>query len=398
MDHEGLPLLVLAGPGTGKTTAIVETVAERITRRGIDPERVLVLTFSRKAAEELRQRITARLGRTTREPLALTFHSYAYALVRREFTLAGDEPPTLLSGPEQLLEVRRLLRGEAEDGGTRWPERLRPALGTRGFATELRDFLLRGAERGFDGRGLARLGRQQDRDDWVGESRARWSGRDRRAWDDDGWAGEDGDSAEYEARDDSTGGAEGNERLTALTGSLLLVLFAAEGITILSVHLLLTLHFFLGMLLIGPVALKACAVLYRFVRYYTGAPEYRRKGPPAPLLRLLGPLLMITSLTVLGTGVMLAIVGPSGAGTWLFLHRASFILWFGAMTVHVLAYVWRLPRLISGDLATRAGYRAQEILAGRGARWLLLTASVVTGLLLAVLTYNRTGIWFGVGH
>jgi superfamily I DNA/RNA helicase/RecB family exonuclease len=167
VDHEGLPLLVLAGPGTGKTTAIVETVAERITRRGIDPERVLALTFSRKAAEELRQRITARLGRTTREPLALTFHSYAYALVRREFTLAGDEPPTLLSGPEQLLEVRRLLRGEAEDGGTRWPERLRPALGTRGFATELRDFLLRGAERGFDGRGLARLGRQRDRDDWV---------------------------------------------------------------------------------------------------------------------------------------------------------------------------------------------------------------------------------------
>jgi superfamily I DNA/RNA helicase/RecB family exonuclease len=167
VDHEGLPLLVLAGPGTGKTTAIVETVVDRITRRGIDPDRVLVLTFSRKAAEELRQRITSRLGRTTREPLALTFHSYAYALVRREFTLAGDEPPTLLSGPEQLLEVRRLLRGEAEDGGARWPERLRPALGTRGFAAELRDFLLRGAERGFDGRRLARLGQQRDRDDWV---------------------------------------------------------------------------------------------------------------------------------------------------------------------------------------------------------------------------------------
>src|SRR5690348_2204997 len=167
VDHEGLPLLVLAGPETGKTTAIAETVVDRITRRGIDPDRVLVLTFSRKAAEELRQRITARLGRTTREPLALTFHSYAYALVRRECTLAGDEPPTLMSGPEQLLEVRRLLRGEAEDGGSRWPEGLRPALGTRGFATELRDFLLRGAERGFDGRGLARLGRQRDRDDWV---------------------------------------------------------------------------------------------------------------------------------------------------------------------------------------------------------------------------------------
>jgi superfamily I DNA/RNA helicase/RecB family exonuclease len=167
VDHVGEPLLVLAGPGTGKTTAIVETVVDRITNRGVDPERVLVLTFSRKAAEELRERITARLHRTTREPLALTFHSYAYALVRREFALAGDEPPTLLSGPEQLLEVRRLLRGEAEDGGSRWPEPLRPALATRGFAAELRDFLLRGAERGLNGPGLARLGRRQGRDDWA---------------------------------------------------------------------------------------------------------------------------------------------------------------------------------------------------------------------------------------
>jgi superfamily I DNA/RNA helicase/RecB family exonuclease len=169
--HTGGPLLVLAGPGTGKTTAIVEAVTERITERRIDPERVLVLTFSRKAAQELRERITTRLRRTTRQPLALTFHSYAYALVRREFVLAGDVPPTLLSGPEQLLEVRRMLRGEAASGepaaAEPWPERLRAALGTRGFATELRDFLLRAAERGLDGQGLARLGRVHGRDDWV---------------------------------------------------------------------------------------------------------------------------------------------------------------------------------------------------------------------------------------
>jgi len=166
VSHADGPLLVLAGPGTGKTTAIVAAVTDRIARRGIDPGRVLVLTFSRKAAQELRERITLRLGRTTTEPLALTFHSYAYALVRREFVLAGDEPPTLLPGPEQLLEVRRLLRGEAADGAARWPERLRPALGTRGFAVELRDFLLRAAERGLDGGGLARLGQRRGRDDW----------------------------------------------------------------------------------------------------------------------------------------------------------------------------------------------------------------------------------------
>ena len=167
VDHKGGPLLVLAGPGTGKTTTIVEAVAERIERRGADPDRILVLTFSRKAAAELRDRITARLGRTTKEPLALTFHSYAYALIRREFVLAADQPPRLLSAPEQLLEIRRMLRGEATDGALNWPDRLRPALGTRGFAEELRDVLMRAAERGLDGKALRQLGRRCKRDDWV---------------------------------------------------------------------------------------------------------------------------------------------------------------------------------------------------------------------------------------
>jgi superfamily I DNA/RNA helicase/RecB family exonuclease len=171
VGHSGGPLLVLAGPGTGKTATIVETVAHRIEQRGLDPARVLVLTFSRKAAGELRERIAGRLRTTIREPLALTFHSYAYALVRREFVLMGEEPPRLLSGPEQLLEVRRMLRGELADGAARWPERLRPALSTRGFAEELRDFLLRAAERGMDGRRLAALGRQRRRDDWVAAGR-----------------------------------------------------------------------------------------------------------------------------------------------------------------------------------------------------------------------------------
>ena len=83
------------------------------------------------------------------------------------------------------------------------------------------------------------------------------------------------------------GGVQGNERLTALTGTVLLAGFAAEGLTILALGRLLTLHFFLGMLLIGPVLLKIGSVCYRFARYYTGAGPYVRKGPPAPLLRLL---------------------------------------------------------------------------------------------------------------
>jgi superfamily I DNA/RNA helicase/RecB family exonuclease len=177
--HAGGPLLVLAGPGTGKTTTIVETVVDRIQNRGIDPERVLVLTFGRRAAGELRERITGRLHRTTRTPLALTFHSYAYALVRREAVLAGDPPPRLLSGPEHLLEVRRLLRGEVADGARAWPSRLQETLKTRGFAEELRDFVLRAAERGLGPSELIQLGRAHGRDDWgaAGRFLHRYEGR-----------------------------------------------------------------------------------------------------------------------------------------------------------------------------------------------------------------------------
>ncbi|TDC86336.1 ATP-dependent DNA helicase [Actinomadura sp. 7K507] len=166
VEHAGGPMLVLAGPGTGKTTTIVEAVVDRIENRGVDPERVLVLTFSRKAAGELRERITGRLHRTTRTPLALTFHSYAYALLRRDAVLNEEAAPRLLSGPEQLLEVRRLLEGELADGARDWPERLRAALATRGFAEELRDFTLRAAERQYFAEDLVAVGRMRGRDDW----------------------------------------------------------------------------------------------------------------------------------------------------------------------------------------------------------------------------------------
>ncbi|NBE97023.1 ATP-dependent helicase [Nonomuraea sp. KC401] len=171
VEHKGGPLLVLAGPGTGKTTTIVESVVHRIERRGIDPERVLILTFSRKAAEELRRRVTARLRRTTRTPLALTFHSYAYALLRRESVLEGRPPPRLLTGPEQLLEIRRLLHGELENGALDWPASLREPLRTRGFAEELRDFLSRANERGLDPERLVALGRRHGRADWAAAGR-----------------------------------------------------------------------------------------------------------------------------------------------------------------------------------------------------------------------------------
>ena len=168
--HAGGPLMVLAGPGTGKTTTLVEAVAERILRRGVPAEEILVLTFGQRAAGELRDRITSRLDMTTREPVARTFHSYAFGLLR--LAAEADLPaPRLLSGAEQDVMLRELLAGDVLDGRSSWPAPLAPALATRGFAAELRDLLLRAAERGVDPVALDELGRTYARADWRAAAR-----------------------------------------------------------------------------------------------------------------------------------------------------------------------------------------------------------------------------------
>ncbi len=170
VDHGAGPLLVLAGPGTGKTTTLVEAVARRV-RDGADPERLLVLTFSRKAAVELRDRIAARLG-SAAAPQATTFHSYCYALVRahQDADLFAD-PLRLLSGPEQDLVVRELLEGQAGLAAAgrarvRWPDELRACLTTRGFADEVRAVLARSRELGLGPEALADFARRTGRPDW----------------------------------------------------------------------------------------------------------------------------------------------------------------------------------------------------------------------------------------
>ncbi|WP_327224685.1 ATP-dependent helicase [Streptomyces platensis] len=187
VDHRHGPLLVLAGPGTGKTTTLVESVARRV-RAGADPERILVLTFSRKAAVELRDRLAARLAvlegqsdgapgtaggaRRAGIPQATTFHSFCYALVRahQDADLFAD-PVRLLSGPEQDLVVRELLEGQAELAGAgraqvSWPDELRACLTTRGFADEVRAVLARSRELGLGPEALGAFARRTGRPDW----------------------------------------------------------------------------------------------------------------------------------------------------------------------------------------------------------------------------------------
>ena len=160
VDHAGGPLLVLAGPGTGKTTTLVEAIVRRVDE-GVSPEQILALTFSRKAAEQLRDRVTARLGRTMSTSLSSTFHSFAYGLVRRYSPPdLYAAPLRLLSAPEQDVVLRELLTTHPES--VVWPEALTRALATRGFAREVNAVLSRAREKGLDGPQLQALGLEHD--------------------------------------------------------------------------------------------------------------------------------------------------------------------------------------------------------------------------------------------
>jgi superfamily I DNA/RNA helicase len=165
VDHPGGPLLVLAGPGTGKTTTLVEAIVDRIDRRGADPASVLALTFSRKAAEQLRDRVTARLGRTVASPVASTFHSFAYSLVRAHAPHdLYDAPLRLLSAPEADVVLRELMGEHPE--AVQWPDTLRRAVGTRGFAREVHAVLSRAREKAIDGHRLRELGVAEGLPEW----------------------------------------------------------------------------------------------------------------------------------------------------------------------------------------------------------------------------------------
>jgi hypothetical protein len=166
----------------------------------------------------------------------------------------------------------------------------------------------------------------------------------------------------------------------------LLVLLAIEGLTILSVGRLLTWHVMIGMVLVPPVLLKIGSTSYRLVRYYAGSPAYRRRGPPPPLLRLLGPFVVVLTVILFASGVALLFFNSARA-TLLFVHRASFVLWFGAMVIHVLGHVFETARLAPRDYY----WRTRRQVTGAGLRQWSIAASLAVGVLLGVLLVGRVG-------
>jgi hypothetical protein len=164
-------------------------------------------------------------------------------------------------------------------------------------------------------------------------------------------------------------------------------------VTLLRIHRLLTPHVFIGMLLVPPVLLKTGSTGWRIARYYLGAPAYRRRGPPPLALRLLGPCVVLTTVVVFASGIALLFVPHSERNQMLFVHKASFVLWFGAMTLHVLGHLFDTARLAPADLVAATRHQVR----GAGARLWALAATLVVGVLLGIVMLPAVSTWLSTG-
>lgn len=193
-----------------------------------------------------------------------------------------------------------------------------------------------------------------------------------------------------------SGGPAGNAQLTAWMGLVLLGLSLAELVTLVSVRQLISWHIVIGVLLIPPALAKTAVTGWRMLRYYTGSAPYRAAGPPPMLLRLLGPLVVLSTLAVLGTGTTLVLIGQDRTRSplvtvlghdinWLTLHQGGFVVWAVATGLHVLA------RMVPSLRLARAPRGARHD--GSGLRVLALAATAVAAALLAWLVLGQAGSW-----
>lgn len=198
------------------------------------------------------------------------------------------------------------------------------------------------------------------------------------------------------------GGTTGNERLTGAVGGVLIVLLAVIGVTILRLGQMLWVHLFVGVLLIGPLLLKLASTGYRFARYYAANPRYKRKGPPPLPLRLIAPIVVLSTLVVFASGVALLFIGPSSRGTLLPIHKLSFFAWVAFTAVHVLAHLPTVLGSLRADYlrpthSSALGNRDHDA-NGRAGRVISLASALVLGLVLALLVIPQFGPWLAARH
>ena len=185
-------------------------------------------------------------------------------------------------------------------------------------------------------------------------------------------------------------GVIGNERLTALAGAVLFVLMVVELVTVANLRAGLPLHVLIGVLLAGPLVVKLGSTGYRFLRYYTRSPAYVRKGPPRLPLRVLAPLLLVTTLVVIGSGIGLVVTGPLHPGPLLLVHGMSTLLWLPLIAIHLFAYLWRVPRLVVDDWSKSS---SQNEHLARGLRLGVNLSALLAGALAAVLVLPIAAPW-----
>ncbi|HEY2161397.1 MAG TPA: hypothetical protein VGH24_08835 [Solirubrobacteraceae bacterium] len=192
------------------------------------------------------------------------------------------------------------------------------------------------------------------------------------------------------------GAVDSNEWLTTATGILLVVLLAVLGITIIWIGQLIWLHLFLGLLLMGPVALKMASTGYRFARYYTRDDRYVERGPPLLPLRVIAPAVVLLTVIVFASGIVLLFEGPRSRGTWLTIHKVSFIAWIAFTAVHVLGHlpevgrILRIPRSVAREPALAGGD-------GAAGRWIAIAGALVAGAVLAIVLIPDFGVWTAHG-
>jgi hypothetical protein len=187
------------------------------------------------------------------------------------------------------------------------------------------------------------------------------------------------------------GGTAGNERLTAATGIVLIVLLAVIGVTILWLRPLISVHLFIGLVLIGPATLKLASTGYRFVRYYSSNPAYRARGAPPLALRLSAPIVVASTVAVLVTGVALLLSGPGSSGTLRTLHKLSFIVWVAFTVIHVLGHLPDLQKTFLTGSKGRVEYNV--LAAGRTGRIISLLGALLAGVILAIVLTGHFGAW-----
>ncbi|MGI8505943.1 MAG: hypothetical protein ACR2MK_03900 [Solirubrobacteraceae bacterium] len=192
------------------------------------------------------------------------------------------------------------------------------------------------------------------------------------------------------------GGPDGNEQLTAWAGVILLVLLAVLGVTIVRIGQLLSLHLFLGLLLIGPVALKMASTGYRFVRYYTRNPAYRRKGAPEMWLRMIAPVVVLSTIGVFLSGVLLLFDGPADRNPLVLIHKVTFFAWLAVTGLHVLGHLPGLPAALRAGSPQRSRWPEQDP-GGAAGRAIAIAGVLVGGAVLAVVLIPDFGVWTAHG-